>query len=97
MGKAQPTKVMAHLSNTAGESIAPCDFNLTMPSEAERAAHAFQGSLLIAGWNSHAFKAEVIDNHLSDCCCFSWLACVCKGGLCSASRWNKTTDEPTNI
>jgi len=64
--KRNQTKVRAHLSNIAGESIATCDFNLTMPSEAERAAYAFRGSLLIAGWNSRAFKAEVIDNHLSD-------------------------------
>jgi len=60
------TKVTAHLSNMAGESIALCSFNLSMPSEAERAACAFRGSLLIAGLNSRTFKAEVIDNHLSD-------------------------------
>jgi len=64
--KRNQTKVTAHLSNIAGESIATCDFNLTLPSEAERAAYAFHGSLLIAGRKSRAFKAEVIDNHLSD-------------------------------
>ena len=64
--KRNQTKVTAHLSNIAGESITLCDFNLTMPSDAERAAYAYRGSLLIAGRNSRAFKAEVIDNHLSD-------------------------------
>jgi len=64
--KRNQTKVTAHLSNIAGKSIASCDFNLTMSSEAERAAYAFRGSLLIAGRNSRAFKAKVIDNHLSD-------------------------------
>jgi len=66
LDKRNQTKVTAHLSNVAGESIALCGFNLTMPSEAEPAAYAYQGSLLIAGPNSRAFKAEVIDNHLSD-------------------------------
>jgi len=37
-----------------------------MPSEAEQAAYAYRGSLLIAGRNSRTFKAEVIENHLSD-------------------------------
>jgi len=64
--KRNQTKVTAHLSNIAGKSIALCGFNLTMPSEAERAAYAYQGSLLIAGRNSCAFKAEVLDNHLND-------------------------------
>jgi len=64
--KRNQTKVTAHLSNIAGVSISLCGFNLTMPSDAERAAYAYRGSLLIAGPNSRAFKAEVIDNHLSD-------------------------------
>jgi len=64
--KRNQTKVTAHLSNIAGGSIATCDFNLTMLSKAEGAACAFCGSLLIAGRNSRALKAKVIDNHLSD-------------------------------
>jgi len=64
--KHNQTKVTALLSNTAGKSIATCDFNWTTASEGEQAAYAFRGSLLIAGRNSRAFKAKVIDNHLSD-------------------------------
>jgi len=64
--KRNQTKATAHLAKTAGKSIVVCDFNLSMPSEAESAAFAFRGSLLIAGQNSRVFKAEVIDNHLSD-------------------------------
>jgi len=65
--KRNQTKVTAHLAKIGGESITLCDFNLTMPSGAERAAHdAFRGSLLIAGRNSRTFRAKVIDNHLSD-------------------------------
>jgi len=58
--------VTAHLAKIAGESIALCDFNLSMSSEDELPACAFRGSLLRAGCNSWVFKAEVIDNHLSD-------------------------------
>jgi len=64
--KRNQTKVMAHLAKIAVQSITLCDFNLSMPSEDELAAHAFCGSLLIAGPNSRAFKCKVIDNHLSD-------------------------------
>jgi len=68
--KRNQTKVMAHLSNIAGESIATCGCNLRMPSEAERAAYAYRGSLLIAGRNSRTFKAKVIENHLNDGHCW---------------------------
>jgi len=64
--KRNQTKVTAHLAKIAGEWITLCDFNLSMPSEAEQAASAFCGSLLIAGQNSRAFKSKVIHINLSD-------------------------------
>ncbi len=60
-------KVTSHLAKIEGQSIATCQRNLSMPSKEELAVYAYRGSAMMAGRNSQAFKAKVIDNHLSDC------------------------------